>query len=54
LIELAPVAYMIALKRTSILFALILGRVFFREGALRERLLGAFLMLIGAVLISAF
>jgi drug/metabolite transporter (DMT)-like permease len=53
-IELAPVAYMIALKRTSILFALILGRVFFREGALRERLLGAFLMLIGAVLISAF
>ncbi len=53
-IELAPVAYMIALKRTSILFAVILGRVFFRERALRQRLLGALLMLAGAVLISVF
>jgi drug/metabolite transporter (DMT)-like permease len=53
-IALAPVAYMIALKRTSILFAVILGRVFFRERALRQRLLGALLMLAGAVLISVF
>jgi len=51
-IALAPVAYMIALKRTSILFAVILGRVFFGERGLRHRLLGAALMLAGAALIT--
>ncbi|MDP3937629.1 MAG: DMT family transporter [Deltaproteobacteria bacterium] len=51
-IALAPVAYMIALKRTSILFAVILGRVFFEERGLRHRFFGAALMVGGAILIA--
>jgi len=53
-VEIAPVAYMIALKRTSILFSVVLGWVFFKEENIRDRLLGASLMLGGAVLITAF
>jgi len=51
-VEIAPVAYMIALKRTSILFSVLLGWIFFQEQALRDRLLGASLMVAGAVLIT--
>lgn len=53
-VEIAPVAYMIALKRTSILFSVALGRIFFKEEAIRDRLLGASLMVAGAVLITLF
>jgi drug/metabolite transporter (DMT)-like permease len=53
-IRVAPVSYMIALKRTSILFSVILGRIFFKEEAIGERLLGASFMLAGAVLITVF
>jgi uncharacterized membrane protein len=53
-VEIAPVAYMIALKRTSILFSVMLGWIFFHEEEFRDRLLGASLMVAGAVLITAF
>jgi drug/metabolite transporter (DMT)-like permease len=53
-IELAPVAYMIALKRTSILIAVVLGWLLFGEREVRHRLLGAGLMLAGAALITLF
>jgi drug/metabolite transporter (DMT)-like permease len=52
-VEIAPVAYMIALKRTSILFSVLLGWIFFHEAEFRDRLLGAALMVAGAVLITA-
>ena len=47
-----PTSYMISLKRTSILFAVILGRIFLDEGNLRKRLIGAVFMLSGAMIIS--
>jgi drug/metabolite transporter (DMT)-like permease len=53
-VAIAPVAYMIALKRTSILFSVLLGWVFFKEKDIRDRLLGASLMVAGAVLITVF
>ncbi|MBI5233652.1 MAG: EamA family transporter [Deltaproteobacteria bacterium] len=53
-ISLADVAYMIAIKRTSLLFSVLYGRLFFGEEAVGERLLGAGVMLAGVVLITAF
>lgn len=51
-ISLAPAAYMIAVKRLSVLFGVLAGGLFFKEEALLSRLLGAFLMLIGVFLIA--
>ncbi len=51
-ISLAPAAYMIAVKRTSILFGILLGGAFFRETHLRIRLLAASIMLTGVYLIA--
>lgn len=53
-ISLAPAAYMIAVKRTSLLFSVILGRVVFGEAETARRLLGASLMLAGVGLIVAW
>lgn len=50
-ITLTEAAYMIAIKRTSLLFGVLYGRLLFGEGHLRERLLGASLMFAGLVLI---
>ncbi len=50
-IERANVAYMIAIKRTSMLIGIVLGYLFFRESRAGQRFLGAFVMLIGFVLI---
>lgn len=47
-------AYMIALKRTSILFAVFYGAWLFREEHIRERLLGALIMLCGVICIACF
>jgi drug/metabolite transporter (DMT)-like permease len=47
-------AYMIALKRTSILFAVLYGAWLFKEEHIRERLLGALIMLIGVVCIACY
>ncbi len=51
-IDLARVSYMIPLKRTSILFGVLYGRILYKEEDIKERLLGASLMVAGALLIS--
>jgi len=45
------VAYMIALKRTSLLFSVFYGWVLFQEGHIRERAAGAMMMFVGFVLV---
>lgn len=45
-------AYVIAIKRTSILFAVLAGHLFFGERSLKERLAGASIMLCGFLLIT--
>jgi uncharacterized membrane protein len=50
----APVHYVICLKRSSILFSVLLGRTFFGESLVADRLSGALLMLLGVVVISLF
>lgn len=47
-------AYMIAVKRTSILFGILYGAFLFHEERIRERLLGTSIMLIGAACIAWF
>jgi len=50
-LSLTKVAYMISVKRLSLLFGVLYGHYLFREGGLRERLLGTTLMLTGVMLI---
>ncbi len=50
-ISLAPAAYMIAVKRLSVLFGVVLGGVVFREREITMRLFGASLMVVGVFLI---
>lgn len=50
-ISMVEVAYMISIKRTSLLFAIFLGWFFFQEEEIRERMLGATFMVGGVVLI---
>jgi len=50
-IELAKVAYVISIKRTSMLFGAFIGWLVFRESGIRERLTGAALMLAGFAII---
>jgi hypothetical protein len=45
------VAYMIAVKRTSLLFGILYGALLFREPGLRTRLPAGVLMLIGVATI---
>ena len=45
-------AYVIAVKRTSTLFSVVLGHSLFREEGVRDRLLGAAVMLAGFVLVT--
>ncbi len=51
-ISLAPAAYMIAVKRTSILFGILFGGAMFRESHLRVRLTAASVMLAGVFLLA--
>ncbi|MDH4381377.1 MAG: DMT family transporter [Gammaproteobacteria bacterium] len=51
-IEHVPVAYMVAIKRTSLLFGLLYGLLWFREPAFLRSLLAALVMLAGVTLIS--
>jgi drug/metabolite transporter (DMT)-like permease len=51
-LQLAPVHYVICVKRLSIPFSAILGYLMFSERLLAERLPGAMLMLAGVVVIS--
>ena len=50
-ISLTKVAYMISLKRTSLIIGVMYGYFFFKEKNIGERLSGAVLMLIGFVMI---
>ncbi len=51
-IELTMASYVIAIKRAGIVVSVVFGYVFFKEKHLRARLAGAFLMTVGAVLLS--
>ena len=50
-IELAPVPYMMSVKRTSMIFAVLYGWIFFKEELIGYRLIGAFVMAAGVFLI---
>lgn len=49
----APAHFVVCVKRTSILFSIILGGMIFKEKNLAERLAGALLMLTGVIVISS-
>jgi drug/metabolite transporter (DMT)-like permease len=51
-ITLTLVAYVISVKRTSTLLGVLFGYLFFQEGHIRERLLGAAIMLLGVFCIT--
>jgi uncharacterized membrane protein len=53
-LQVAPVHYVVCLKRVSILFSVVLGRALFQERFLAERLPGAVLMLLGVAVITLF
>jgi drug/metabolite transporter (DMT)-like permease len=51
---LTKVAYMISVKRLSLLIGLVYGHIFFKEPNFRERLIGSTIMLIGFLLIVLY
>jgi drug/metabolite transporter (DMT)-like permease len=53
-VSMANVAYMVAIKRFSLLIGSVYGFVFFGERNVRERLIGSLLMLAGFVIIVLF
>ncbi|MBI1912970.1 MAG: EamA family transporter [Deltaproteobacteria bacterium] len=53
-LSLTNVAYMISVKRTSLIFSVIYGKILFNEVNIRERLLGSVIMVAGVVLIALF
>jgi len=53
-ISMADVAYVISIKRTSLIFSVLYGWVVFKEVDIGERLLGSGLMLAGIVSITVF
>lgn len=48
------VPYMISVKRTSLIFGIIFGAIFFKETNIKEKLIGGIIMIIGLILISVF
>lgn len=50
-LPLAIVPYMIAVKRSSLLFDIIIGNLFFKEADLRQHLFGGTVMLLGGIII---
>ena len=53
-LSMTDVAYMISVKRTSLIFSVIYGKFLFGEKNTGERLLGSVLMVAGVVLITVF
>jgi uncharacterized membrane protein len=53
-VNLVEVAYMVSVKRLSILFGVIYGVIFFKETNIKERLLGATVMVSGIIMITVF
>ncbi len=50
----AIVPYVISLKRTSLIFSILIGYFYFSEKNIRNAMIGTFIMLIGGVLITLF
>jgi len=50
-VSLTLVAYVIAIKRSSAVISVVFGKIFFGEKGLKQRLIGAFIMLLGVVAI---
>ena len=50
--KLTLVPYVISLKRTSIIFSVLIGYLFFREKHFKEAIIGSVIMFVGAVLIT--
>ena len=50
-ISLIQAAYMLSVKRSSLLFATIFGAIFFKEENIKKRLLGASIMMAGGCVI---
>jgi len=53
-IILTDVAYMIAVKRTNLLFSVLYGHLIFKEGRIRQRILGSGMMLFGVTMIGIY
>jgi uncharacterized membrane protein len=53
-ISMTNVAYMISLKRTSLLFGVLYGALWFKEERIAERLTGAIIMITGVFIIGWF
>ncbi|MFZ3073291.1 MAG: DMT family transporter [Thermodesulfobacteriota bacterium] len=53
-ISMIDVAYMISVKRLSLIMSVFYGWALFKEERIRERLLGSIIMLVGVILITAF
>lgn len=51
-ISLTIVPYVISIKRTNSILSVVFGRIFFKEGNLKERLTAAVMMFIGVLLIT--
>ncbi|MCD6571541.1 MAG: EamA family transporter [Deltaproteobacteria bacterium] len=53
-ISMVQAAYMISIKRTSLIFGVLYGAWWFKEEKIKERLTGAFIMIVGVFLIGCF
>ncbi|MBK5099793.1 MAG: EamA family transporter [Desulfobacteraceae bacterium] len=53
-ISLIEAAYMLSVKRSSLLFGVLFGALLFKEEKVRERLLGASIMMCGVLIIGLF
>ena len=51
-VQLGLVAYVIAIKRSGIVLALLLGFIFFKEKNIKERMTGAILMVGGVIFLT--
>ncbi len=51
-INLALVAYVISIKRTSAILSVLFGYLIFKEKGIKERLIGAVIMVLGVILIA--
>jgi uncharacterized membrane protein len=51
-IQLALVAYVVSIKRTSAIISVVLGALIFKEKGLKERLTGSAIMVLGVLLIT--
>lgn len=51
-VSMTLVAYVIAIKRSSAVMSVLMGALFFKEKGIKERLLGAIIMILGVLFIS--